>query len=415
MPKSHYCIYLAIFRYICGMFEFDKIDWNWIKINEHADTTRLRLSAHGDEKRLFEIAQIDCRQRVREKLSQTLADIPQFIFPSTLSAQQSTSDLLASYHAEFINPGWKVLDMTSGLGIDARHICNKAALVTVCDIDPQIAYCAKFNFQQAGIKNIEVINCDSIKYLSELPSDSFDCIFIDPARRGIHGERLFALSHCEPNVTIILDEMLRVAPNVIIKASPMLDIAHTLSEVNHTKQIIALGTRSECKELVIICQRNFTGKNSIKSVTLSSEKRHIICFPSDHTDINQISSYSDPMVSHILYDPFPVVLKTGGFGFICNKYNVNKIASDSHFFHSNQLNIEFPGTAHEILWIDEMSKRSLKDLPKLFPEMDVTSKNFPMTSAELTSRLKVKPSGSIRLFACKNQTGKKLLIVGKRI
>ena len=94
---------------------------------------------------------------------------------------------------------------------------------------------------------------------------------------------------------------------------------------------------------------------------------------------------------------------------------MDKIASDSHFFHSNQLNIEFPGTAHEILWIAEMNKKSLKELPKLFPEMDITAKNFPMTSAELTSRLKVKPSGSIRLFACKNQTGKKLLIVGKRI
>ena len=82
-----------------------------------------------------------------------------------MSAQQSTSDLLASYHAEFINPGWKVLDMTSGLGIDARHICNIAKHVTVCDIDSQIADCAKFNFQQVGIKNIKDLKSKDAYFL----------------------------------------------------------------------------------------------------------------------------------------------------------------------------------------------------------------------------------------------------------
>lgn len=412
MPKSHCHQYLLIFHYICTMIDYKKIDWNWIKGNESADTTRLRLSAHGNEQKLFEIIQIDCRQRVKEKLADTLASMPKFIFPSTLSAQQSTSDLLASYHAQLIEPGWRVLDMTCGLGIDAHYICQKAAKVTICDIDPDIATCAKENFQQSGIKNVEVLNCDSVNYISELPTNSYDCIFIDPARRGSHGERLYALSQCFPDVTAILNEMLRVAPNIIIKASPMLDIQHTLSELHNTEMIIALGTRSECKELVIICRRDFSENTLIQSVTLNKEKNYITILP---IDTNFLSDYGDPKVGDYIFEPYPSLLKVGCYGFVCQKYNLKKIAKDSHIYHSENVNLDFPGTAHKVLWIEEMSKKTLKELTKLYPNLDITAKNFPLTSAELSARLRVKPSGSIRLFACKNASGKKMLIVCERI
>lgn len=414
MPKVHNCIYLLFFRYICVMINFDNIDWSWIKQNVCSDTQKLRLAAHGNEKRLFEITQIDCRQRVSDKLADTLSEHPNFLFPTTLSAQQSTSDLLASYHAELTAPGWRVLDMTGGLGIDARHICKKALKVTICEIDKSVAQCAERNFQHAGIKNVEVLNCDSVAYLSQLSSDFYDCIFIDPARRGVHGERLYALSQCSPNVTAILDEMLRIAPNVIIKASPMLDITHTLSEIHHAEQIIALGTQSECKELVIICRRDFQGDTSIKSITLSAKERFCIDLP-NASETSQLISFGEPIVDDYIYEPYPSVLKIGGHAFICNLFSLSKIATDSHFYCSEELHQKFPGVAHRVLWVGEMSKKTLKELPRLFPKLDVTAKNFPMTSAELSARLKVKPSGKIRLFACRNSAGKKLLIVGERL
>lgn len=415
MPKSHYSAYLLIFHYICSMILFENIDWTWIEQNMHADTTRLRLSAHGDEKRLFEITQIDCRQRVKTKLADTLSSLPRFIFPSTLSAQQSTSDLLASYHADLTNYGWQVLDMTGGLGIDARHICQKAKKITICDINQDIAICAKENFRQSGAGNIEVLNCDSVNYIAELSPDSFDCIFIDPARRGSHGERLYALSQCAPDVTTILHQMLQVAPNVIIKASPMLDISHTISELHNVKEIIALGTHSECKELVIICQRNFDGITTIKSVTLTKQHQFCVEFPYNSYGEQQHIAFCNPKKDDILYEPYPSLLKIGEYKSLCKQFNVNKIAADTHFFHSGELNTEFPGIAHRIIWIEEMNKKTLRELPKLYPELDVTTKNFPMTSAELSDRLRVRPSGFIRLFACRNSVGKKILIVGQRL
>lgn len=250
------------------MITLDNDDWNWIKEHQSANPDRLRLSFHGDPRKMFAITQIDCRQRVREKLSQTLADQPDFVFPSTLSAQQSTSDSLASYHASLVNPGWRVLDLTGGLGIDARHLSSRAVSVDICEINPEIAECAEHNAHSAGIENISVHCCDCIDFLTNAATDQFDCIFIDPARRGEHGQRLYALSQCSPDVTELLDKMLCIAQRVIIKASPMLDVSHTLAELKHVEQIITLGTKNECKELIAVCSRDYSEPARISAVSI---------------------------------------------------------------------------------------------------------------------------------------------------
>lgn len=397
------------------MITLDNDDWNWIKEHQSADPDRLRLSFHGDPRKMFAITQIDCRQRVREKLSQTLADQPDFVFPSTLSAQQSTSDSLASYHASLVNPGWRVLDLTGGLGIDARHLSSRAVSVDICEINPEIAECAEHNAHSAGIENISVHCCDCIDFLTNAATDQFDCIFIDPARRGEHGQRLYALSQCSPDVTELLDKMLCIAPKVIIKASPMLDVSHTLTELKHVEQIITLGTKNECKELIAVCSRDYSEPARISAVSIiplgiseesASSVSECACQP---------ESFSNPAIGDVVYEPYPSVAKLGMAGHLCRKYNVAKIANATNLYHTCDPVVGFPGTSHRVENIFEMSKKALKSLSGLYPLIDVTAKNFPMTSVELTARMRVKPSGEYRLFACRDAKGRKLLIATRRI
>lgn len=81
------------------MISLDQNIWDWIGLNIKASPDRLRLSNHGDDEKMFAITQIDCRQRTANKLSETLASFPKFIFDSTIAAQQSTSDSLAGFHS----------------------------------------------------------------------------------------------------------------------------------------------------------------------------------------------------------------------------------------------------------------------------------------------------------------------------
>lgn len=394
------------------MIDTEDIDWRWIEKNAESDPDRLRLSAHGNLKRLFEIIQIDCRRRCRKKLSDTLKKYPNFIFPSTLSAQQSTSDILADFHASLIECGTKVLDMTGGLGIDGLHLSRKASDVTICELNPETAECAERNFQNIGANNISVLNCDSVDFIRNQADSAYDCIFIDPARRGDHGQRLFALGQCQPDVTSIIDEMLRVAPRVIIKASPMLDIKHTISELHNVERIITVGNRTECKELIIECRRDASPTPILESVTL--DKTQIWRIPAV-CDSPDYSDRPDVKPCHYLYDPFPSFAKICGIAGTGSLHGVYKIAPNTNLYISTNINAEFPGIPHEIITVCEMNKRNLKEIAASYPKIDVTAKNFPLTSAGLVKKLKTESGNIFRLFAFRDERDRKILAVCRRV
>lgn len=394
------------------MIDTEYIDWNWIELNMDADPARLRLSAHGDEKKMFEIIQIDCRRRCRKKLAETLSRFPRFLFLSTLSAQQSTSDLLAGYHASLTGDGMKILDMTGGLGIDGLHLSAKASEITLCELNADTAECARRNFHYIGAENVTVLNCDSVDYITHLPDSAFDCIFIDPARRGSDGQRLFALSQCTPNVIAILDDMLRVAPQVIIKASPMLDIKHTLSELRYVKRIIALGNRNECKELIIECRRGSDSIPELESVTLDSSRIWRMNMTSN--SIAETSEKASVSEGNLIYDPFPAFVKLCSMPQTAIVKGIHKIAPHTNLYISAHIEPDFPGTPYEIVSACEMSRRTMKDIAARYPNLDVTAKNFPMTSVELTKRLKTESGSEFRLFAFKDEAEKKMLTVCRR-
>ncbi len=396
------------------MISLDQNIWDWIGLNIKASPDRLRLSNHGDDEKMFAITQIDCRQRTANKLSETLASFPKFIFDSTIAAQQSTSDSLAGFHSSLIRAGASVLDMTGGLGIDALHCSRVASKVVMVEKDAFRAECAAYNFQGMGVENIEVTCGDSVDMLNEMPDNEYDYIFIDPARRGANGERLYALSQCMPDVTTILDEMLRVAPNVIIKASPMLDVSQVQRELHSVCRIIALGTRSECKELIIICKRGSTTPVEYSAVTILPIGDVEFDFHDD--EASDVAMMADsPSVGDILYEPYPSIVKMKPFGALCNRYDVSKPAMDTHLFFKTTIDEGFPGVPHKIIEVAEFNKRSIIDLSARYTEADVTVKNFPMTSTELAARMKFSPSGEIRLFAFRTANGKKQIVIARRL
>ena len=358
------------------------------------------------------IDQIECRQRTTRKLHETLLAAPRFRFPSVLSSEQATSDALASFHAQLCTPAQRVLDMTCGLGIDTFHIAQEASCVTALEINPTTAACAAHNASLLGLNNITVLEGDSVEFLNSSQPDSFDAIFIDPARRGSHGRRLFALADCSPDVTAILPQMLTVAPKVIIKASPMLDIKHTLSEISNVSRIIAIGDRHECKELVVICERDISAKEpTIISATITD------CEPLDSfsfTFSKEETSHaviSDPKQGQWLHEPFPSVFKTGPFNLLSSRFGLNKIAPNSHLYTSDNAAEHFPGSSHRIIGVFSMSKNDTKALREKCEKADISTRNFPLKPEELLKKIKLKQGGTNRIWATRTASAKTVLIL----
>ncbi len=377
------------------MLTIDPDIFPWIEAHKHLDTDKLLLRYAKDPKLKFAIIQIICRKKAAKKLTATL-NCDHFIFPTTLSAEQCTSDAAAEYHATLIEPDTDIVDLTCGLGIDAFSMARKAKSVTAYERQPDLVDAAVHNAAQLGLTNFKAINADSLSLL-DAPQKA-DVIFIDPARRDDVGKRVFGLQDCSPDVTAIMPRLLQIATQVIVKASPMLDIDHTLTALPHIQSIIALGTPTECKELIIICRRDYFGHPSYKAVTIAGSDifSEYIARPANGKE----QVYGFPQTESFLYEPYPAVMKLIHHTDLTQDFDVTKCDHDSHLFLSDALIGNFPGHKFRIIAEYPFNKTSIREVSRLYPRINVTCRNFPLTAPQLTSRLRLQSgNNNLRLFA----------------
>lgn len=387
--------------------------YTWIDARRDDDPARLRLR-HGSDRSL-EILQIESRRRFGAKLAATLARNPQFVFPTALSGEQATSDALAAYHESLIQPACRVLDLTAGLGIDAMAMAAKAASVTAVEIDPDVADALRLN-ASAIADNVEVVCDDCRNYLAECIASGrkFDVIFIDPARRSDTGSRTYALEDCSPDVVALLPDMLQVAPKVIIKASPMLDISHSLRVLDHVERVIVLGTTTECKELDFVISNIVPSDTDPEDITieavtvLGADEYSTFTFTRRQESEATINT-GVPHPGQYILDPYPAVMKAGGMKLLCTRFGLYKLAANTHVWYGNAIPQGFPGRAYTVVETLPYASKHLKRYKSAHPRISVTARNCDITSEALRAKLGVK-DGPGRLFAVSDTNSNRWLI-----
>lgn len=387
----------------------------WIEENKGEDPVKLRLRYHKHmtSEIDFAIMQIECRKKAAKKLSKTLEN-KHFIFPTTLSAEQCTSDLLASFHASLIEDGQNVIDLTSGLGIDVFNLARKASHVTAIEINQIVADAIPLNATQLGLNNISVINADCKEFLINC-DEKFDVAFIDPARRGDGGKRLYALSQCSPDVTEILPLIKSHCQRLIVKASPMLDISQTLKELPNCCDIYLIGTPQECKEIVAVIEFDQTESiPNIHAVTLGKETISHYIFNREQ-EANAIASYSIPQEQHYLYEPYPATMKAAPVKLLSEQYKVNKLHPATHLYTSSTIINNLPAESFKIEKIIPFSSKEIKQFAKSYPQINVATRNFPLSADELRKKLKVCDGGNKRAMATTLANGEKVILILSRI
>lgn len=376
------------------------------------DFNRMILAASGNPEKIEEITQAQLRHKHAAKLRRTL-QCPGFRFPDSLAAEQSTGDLLAAVHASLVGPGERVLDMTCGLGIDAFHIARRAAAVTACELKPHVAEAARDNAVALGIDNLTVLNVDSTRWLAET-DQTFDTIFIDPARRSAGGGRLFALADCQPDVTALLPLLRSRSKKLVVKASPMLDVSRTVSELGGEADVMLLGTRAECKELVAIVP----GTERITAITVESEDVPAIGFSFSRDEERSAAEprYGLPAAGEILLEPFPAVMKSGGVKLLAGRFGLGKIAPDTHLYFGNPSG-EFPGKAYRTEMTVPFDKRGIRLMAEAAGGgAEVAVRNMGgITAEELRKRLKIKDNSDARIYGVRDAAGKRHLILTSKI
>ena len=388
--------------------------WHYVQLNDSADTLSLRLKKESLEfDKNLAITQIECRQKLKSKIPDILA-LPEFLFPNTLSAEQCTCQEVAKYHSSLFSADDTVLDMTGGLGIDDYFISAACKHLTTLEINEETASAAAHNFKQLR-KNMTVINTDCRDFITST-DQVFSKIFIDPARRGEANSRLFGFTDCQPDVLALLPEIRKHCSQLLIKASPMLDISQCLKQLPCVKQISVLSVRNDCKEVlfildfsqeqheITIATINFTANGAAQQFTTAWPETA----PEPLTDF--------PQPGDILFEPNAAIMKSGAFATFAQRFGLRKIHKHSHLFfaQSNENASEVPARAFEITEIIPFKDKEIKNLAKRLPKANVATRNFRLAADALKKKLRIADGGDTYIFATTLPDNTQALIITRK-
>ena len=387
-------------------------------IRDHltADVRTLALSAHPDGVDMqYALTQISGWQAARVKVP-LWAATDGIVYPKHLSLEQCTSQYIAQYKAgqveNLLGKGLRMADITGGMGVDCFFISHSASYTCYNEMSAQLCECAQANFKALGRLDIEV-NCGSAEdYISRLEPDSLNFIYLDPARRGDAGRKLISISDCQPDTVALQDDLLRKAPNVMVKLSPMLDISRALTELKHVSHVLIIGLEGECKEITLLMQRGFDAEPTITAVDIDSNGEPE---PAVSTTKSIEAALSLPIADSAWLQPGTYIgepsapyMKSALFRTIAAKTNTALLHPDTHLFWSNEKPEQFPGRTFIIEGIIPFDKRSLSVLVKTQANLSV--RNFPESAPALRRRLKLHDGGSRYLIATTLSDSKRVLL-----
>ena len=240
------------------------------------------------------------------------------------------------------------------------------------------------NFALLGVQNAVFNNFDidpsAGGWMQSLMSFGPDVIYLDPARRSADGRKLFLLEDCSPDVLSLMPGLLEVAPQVMIKVSPMADITMLRRRLEGVlRELHVVGSEGECKELLCICGRDaeFDG----------------VVLAEDGVVYENVDAVSDgPM----LFVPSAAMVKSGlGPGMCLMGFDEGL----THF-----------GKFYQVLENLPFASSVIKEVGRRYPQAEVTARGVQIGSEALRAKMKTKPGGPVHIFACILNSDRRLIV-----
>lgn len=208
--------------------------------------------------------QIRVLQKCRTKLPAYY--VARCIVPQ-IAYEQSSSEATAAARtagiAEAIAAGERGLavDLTCGLGVDALALSRVFDRVVAVEIDPLRAQIARWNFGLLGVENVEVINSSAEDFLAGWPEGQIiDLVYVDPSRKKSDGKRVYSLEDSSPNILRLLPELRKIARKIVVKLSPLFDVAEIYRLFGGDACVEVISLDGECKE--VLAKIGFTEKDA---------------------------------------------------------------------------------------------------------------------------------------------------------
>lgn len=353
------------------------------------------------------VRQIQARQKARVKLP-AWADNPDLIFPPALSVEQASSARTAAFKAELVAGAARLADLTGGFGADAAHFAVQVGQVDYVERDTKLAGVVSYNLAQLEIENVAVHATDAVSFLKSVPYP-LDWLYLDPARRDGADRKIFKLRDCEPDVPRLLPLLLRHAPRILLKTSPMLDVEQAIQELGQVRRLWVVAVDNEVKEVLYELGAEPAVDPERLTVNLRRHGEPHEFRLNRAREARAVSRYAEPR--QYLYEPNAAVLKAGGFKSVGNAFELFKLHQHSHLYTGDVLRADFPGRVFRVRAVEKYDGAALR--AHLGPEAraHITTRNFPDSVAEVRHRTGIREGGDTYLFATTDLRGRLLVLV----
>lgn len=380
---------------------------DFINQNYHTDLKKLALTRNPFPEISWPdlLNQLQAKSKAKDKLP-TWFKTENILYPQKISIEQTSSEQTAAYKATLIK-GKSLIDLTGGFGIDDYYFAQHFDQVAHCEINPELSALVAHNYTVLNANNIDCQQGDSHDILRKFDT-KWDWIYIDPSRRNDAKGKVFMLRDCLPNVPDSLDFYFQYTDNILIKTAPLLDIKAGLSELRFVEKIHVVALENEVKELLWEIRKDYTSSITINAVALTKEGQ---TFFTTTNDTNLTARFSVP--KNYLYEPNSAILKTGAFDAVSAVYQVDKLHLHSHLYTSDTL-LDFPGRCFKIETILPYQKSEIKAHIE-GKQLNVTTRNFPLSVEELRKKWKIKDGGTIYCFFTTDLNNEKIIVICSKI
>ena len=375
---------------------------------------------------------IESRRKLRGKVAEWYGN-QRLIFPVKLSAEQCSSTATGLYKALFAariagKEGWRLADLTGGLGVDSWMFSRQAGEVLYNEMQEKLCKAAAHNFQELGAGNIRISNAiaapDTIEDI--LKDFDADIVYMDPARRGEGGKKVFLIEECTPDVLTIKDIIFKRSRHILIKLSPMADITMVCDRLGRNcREVHCVAYDGECKELLIWMDREWDGEYLLTAVELpsdypSTEDNTLTFSTSEERNATLKLIGSDAIESQTyLFEPGKALMKAGAFNVLSERFSICKLGRFTHYYLTDSVEkaeeLKKFGKIFQIVKVLPLDKRSIKSVGKEYPKAEVTARNIPMDTETFRKKLGVTSGDDAHIFGLKSDNAGNLLFVVSRI
>ena len=372
---------------------------------------------------------IQSRRKLKGKVQEWYMN-PDLIFPVGLSAEQCSSTATGLYKSELAlkiagNMPFRLADLTGGLGVDSWYFSKKAEQVCYHEMQEKLCIAAEHNFKSLNAENIVVRNVVSTPETIDgiLSEARPDIVYIDPARRGEGGKKVFLIEECTPDVLTLKEQIFHHCRHILLKLSPMADITMACSRLGATcREVHIVATGGECKELLIWMDREWSGEYTVTAVELPAsypdmEPAEFSFLMSEEKDASA-STWHGNDVSGLLFEPGKALMKSGCFNLMAERFGLSKLGVSTHYYVTDDPakadELKPYGKVYTIISCSPLDKRSIKAAGKEYPRAEVTARNIPMDTETLRKKSGVTSGDDAHIFGLKSDSLGNLLIITQR-